>query len=120
MKIKLLTFYILTVLLFNSCSNDSTNDLIDLNQPQNITYTATIKNIINNNCIQCHGSTPTNGAPMSLTSYENVKNAVLNRGLLDRVSRVEGTAGAMPDGGPRLPQTSINIIQQWQNEGLAE
>jgi len=97
----------------SSCTTDSLSDLgqpTDLNE---ITYNSTVKSIIDSNCIVCHGNVPTNGAPMSLTTYENVKDAVLTRGLLDRISRAEGTSGAMPFGGPRLPQNDINAISTW-------
>ncbi|WP_395045297.1 hypothetical protein [Flavobacterium sp.] len=120
MKIKVYAFYLFTIIFFSSCSNDSTDDLIDSNLSQNVTYNSTVKNIIDNNCIQCHGTTPTNGATLSLTTYENVKNAILTLSLFERISSSEGSSGAMPDGGPRLPQTSINLIEQWKNEGLAE
>ena len=120
MKTRILPFLALLVLSFTSCTDSSTDDLIDSQPIDEITYTSAVKSIIDNNCIQCHGTTPTNGAPMSLTTYENVRDAVLNRGLIDRISRNEGESGAMPLGGPRLPQASINLINQWNSEGLAE
>lgn len=98
---------------FSSCTTDSLSDLEEQTNISEITYTSTVKSIMDNNCIVCHGNVPTNGAPMSLTTYENVKDAVLNRNLLDRISRSEGTSGAMPLGGPRLPQNDINAISAW-------
>ena len=107
-------------LLLNSCTNDSLSDLTAVDDIESATYTQNVKSIIDNNCIVCHGSTPTNGAPMSLTTYTFVKQAVINRGLLDRISRAEGTSGAMPFGGPRLSQTNINVIIKWNTDGLQE
>ncbi|WP_291118063.1 hypothetical protein [Flavobacterium sp. UBA6135] len=107
-------------LLLHGCSSESISDLIDVPTVDIITYEANVKVIINPNCLNCHGATPSNGAPMSLTTYENVRDAVLNRGLLDRISRVEGAPGAMPLGGPRLPQNQINIIEKWNIDGLLE
>jgi uncharacterized membrane protein len=109
-----------TISILSSCTTDSLSDLTTVEEIEIVTYTENIKSIIDNNCIICHASTPVNGAPMSLTTYENVKEAVLNRGLLDRISRPEGESGAMPFGGPRLPQTDINIIIQWNTNGLIE
>lgn len=120
MKTRLLPFFSLLVLPFTSCTDSSTDDLIDSQPIDEVTYNTAIKSIIDNNCIQCHGTTPSNGAPMSLTTYENVKDAVLNRGLIDRISRADGASGAMPLGGPRLPQSSIDLVVQWNSEGLAE
>lgn len=113
MKTKNYLLLISGLAILSSCTSDSLSDLEDPNNISEITYTTTVKSIIDNNCIFCHGTTPTNGAPMSLTTYENVKDAVLTRGLLDRISRSEGTTGAMPLGGPRLPQNDINAISAW-------
>ena len=116
----LISILLLGTVLVSSCSNDSSDDLsgnIDLDE---VTYTNTVKSIIDNNCIMCHAATPINGAPMSLTTYENVKQAVLNRGLLDRISRTQGAPGMMPNGGTRLPQALIDKVQAWANNGLIE
>ncbi|WP_130735552.1 cytochrome c [Flavobacterium sp. J27] len=110
----ILTFSIL------SCTNDSESDLIVAPEVEVITYNNYVKNVINSNCLFCHTSPPQNGAPMQLTTYEDVKNAVLNRGLLDRISRPQGATGMMPLGGTRLPQTTIDAIVKWQADGLLE
>ncbi len=107
-------------ILLASCSNESTENLIDDTPPETITYNDNIRSIINNNCISCHGTVPANGAPMSLTTYDNVVDAIANRGLLDRIQRNEGQEGLMPLGGPKLPQNTINIILQWHAEGMQE
>jgi mono/diheme cytochrome c family protein len=72
------------------------------------------------NCISCHGNTPSNGAPMSLTTYQNVKDAVLTKGLIDRISRAQGAAGMMPFGGTRLPQSKIDEVINWKNNGYVQ
>lgn len=108
------------VLLLCGCENDSPDDLTYPLPEETITYTAHVKTIINNNCIICHGTTPANGAPMPLTTYAAVKDAVQNRGLLDRISRAQGAAGMMPNGGTRLPQNQIDLINQWAEQGLQE
>lgn len=102
------------------CANDSTNDLIlppnaPLSQP---TYTNNVAAVINNNCIGCHAATPINNAPMPLVTYEQVKQAVQERGLLDRISRPQGAEGMMPNGGTRLPQSTIDMMVQWRDQGL--
>jgi hypothetical protein len=102
------------------CTNDSTSDLISDEPIENVTYTENVRTIINNNCIICHGTNPANGAPMPLTTYEAVKEAVQNRGLLDRISREQGAPGMMPNGGTRLPQNLIDLIVQWNAQGLQE
>lgn len=104
----------------SNCENDSEDDLVDIDDPSNeITYTTNIKIIIDDNCIGCHNNPPINGAPMPLLSYQNVVDAVNNRGLLNRISS-EDTNFLMPLGGPRLPQATIDQVKQWIDEGLKE
>ncbi|WP_244606807.1 hypothetical protein [Flavobacterium circumlabens] len=84
------------------------------------TYNMNVKSIIDNNCVVCHAAVPKNGAPMSLVNYDQVKNAVLNRGLLTRISLENGNSSLMPQGGPRLPQATIDVIKKWEQDGLLE
>jgi hypothetical protein len=120
MRAKFLLSTLLLAVVVSSCSENSTADLIDIDNSVQLRYNTQIKNIINSNCLNCHSSPPTNGAPMQLTTYENVKDAVLNRGLIDRISRAQGSSGMMPLGGTRLPQALIDQFTTWQNEGFAE
>lgn len=117
---KLIVICIPIILLQYGCTYDSTVDLIDNSTVDEITYTNTVKNIIDNNCNSCHASVPVNGATNSLTTYENVKNSILTLGLLDRISRPQGSSGMMPDGGIRLPQVSIDKIVAWSQNGSPE
>lgn len=57
---------------------------------------------------------------MPLVTFDQVKQAVLNRGLLTRISLENGNSSLMPNGGPRMPQASIDIILQWEKDGLLE
>jgi uncharacterized membrane protein len=109
------------LIFFASCTNDSTNDLVN-DEPiaGDVKYTQNVKSIIDANCVVCHAATPVNGAPMSLTTYAQVKEAVENRGLLDRITRDNGESGLMPNGGPKLPQATIDVVLQWNADGLQE
>lgn len=106
----------LLFLIIAGCTNDSDSDLLNTPDNELVTYTETIKSIMDQKCNNCHGATLTNGAPMSLHTYETVKDAVLNRGLIDRITRIEGQSGFMPLGGAKLPQNQIDQIIQWQDE----
>ena len=57
---------------------------------------------------------------MSLATYNDVKNAMLNRGLLNRISLNNGDDLLMPQGGPRLPQPTIDVVAKWEQDGLIE
>lgn len=115
MKNKKSIFILALFVAFSSCTNDSISDLGKTINLDEITYNSTIKGIIENKCTNCHGEIPTNSAPMSLTTYEEVKEAAINRNLLDRISRAEGTSGAMPLGSSRLPQSEIDAFSAWIN-----
>jgi hypothetical protein len=111
---------LLTVLFLSSCSNESTSDLIDVPNGEDITYTDDIKPIIEANCIGCHTQPPINGAPMALNSYEDVKTYVENNKIIDRISRDQGAPGMMPLGGTRLPNEVINLFTLWKQQGFRE
>ncbi|MAP79993.1 MAG: hypothetical protein CL526_02775 [Aequorivita sp.] len=113
---------VLFSVLLVSCSTSTYDDIEEIqeeNQGEVVTY-QDVAFIFQNNCTACHSNPPQNGAPMPLTTYSEVKNAVQNRGLIDRISREEGAQGLMPLGGPRLPQQQIDLITQWNLDGLLE
>jgi hypothetical protein len=121
MKNNLLQITLLGLAMFLiGCTSASEDDLIDATPiPEVLTYIENVKPIIDNNCIVCHSNPPQNGAPMPLVNYENVKEAVENRNLIGRISS-EDPLFLMPLGGPRLPQNLIDIIIQWNEDGLIE
>ena len=113
----------LSVLFFTACSNVSEDDLLEpiiLESGETVNYIEDIKPIMENNCTFCHSNPPVNGAPMSLITFNDVVFAVENLNLIDRISRENGEAGAMPLGGPKLPQNLIDLVIQWQADGLIE
>ncbi|MDV6169248.1 cytochrome c [Flavobacterium sp. DG1-102-2] len=83
-----------------------------------VTYTANVKTIIDNVCTSCHSA---NGSASfrPLTTYAEVKDAVQNAGLLDRIQLENGEPGLMPQGG-RMPQNRIDLILKWNEDGLLE
>ncbi|GAA4291494.1 hypothetical protein [Aestuariibaculum suncheonense] len=106
----------LAVFLLSSCANDSQDDLIETTPlPNVVTYNDDIKTIIDNNCISCHGSSPSQNAPMSLTTFSQVSNYI--DGIIDRINRLG--AGKMPVNGT-LSTNEKNLIQKWKDDGLLE
>jgi mono/diheme cytochrome c family protein len=83
----------------------------------NLTYNGKIKMIFTQNCVSCHGSNNPN-AGLSLTTYNQVKDALLNTSLL---ARVKGNS-ALPVMPPNGPMNSCNVrsIEKWFNEGMIE
>ena len=107
-------FCLFSIFLFFGCSNNSPSDLQEVSTMTNFTYQNSVKAIISTNCLNCHGAVPTSGSPMSLHTYETVKEAVLNRGLIIRLNLPEGNIMKMPLGAPKLSQSQIDAVTKWQ------
>mgnify|MGYP006194639337 CR=1 FL=1 len=113
---------ILLIAFLLGCTASTYDDIEEVQTvvPPEIVTFQDVAFVFENVCTACHSNPPQNGAPMPLTNYSEVKNAVESRGLLDRISREEGAPGLMPLGGPRLPQQQIDLIMQWNDDGLLE
>lgn len=94
--------------LNNSCEECDTVDL---------TYANDLKRVFDNNCVGCHGgSNPEAG--LSLASYLEVREAVLNTNLLARINGEPGVP-VMPQGG-LMDSCRINKINRWAEEGMPQ
>lgn len=114
-KITFLSAILLTF-IFVSCSNDSDDDMTPPPPPpNNVTYTNTVKAIIDGSCLNCHGNPPTNNAPMSLTTFDDVRSSVQSRGLITRVEN-----GTMPPSGTNLTTAQVQAIKDWQSGGFMQ
>ncbi len=83
----------------------------------NLTYANGIKTIFENNCVSCHGSTNPS-ANLSLTTYEQVRDAILNTNLQARINAEPGVP-LMPQGG-KMPQCNIDKIETWVANGFPQ
>ncbi len=118
MKHKTILLMASLALIFTSCSNDSDDDLQELpNGSTEITYDGNIKSIMQNSCTGCHSSPPVNGAPFALVNFSQVSSR--SSAILNAMSRQSGASRAMPPSG-RLPQTTIDLLEQWIAEGRKE
>ena len=119
MRVKNIILGLGIVAALYSCESNTYEDLEeDVVVDVEITYDSHIKSIIDNNCISCHGA----GGVSSfrpLTNYMEVKDAVENTDLLDRIQRQNGEAGQMPQTG-RMPMSNIDLILEWATNGLPE
>ena len=125
MKVYKLIFNILAISILTSCSYNSTDDLIPIQDNTDdgmmqelTTYDGDIKSIFDAACVSCHGSTNPNGG-VSMTNYLEVRETVENGNTLDRIMRSPGDPLIMPQQGP-LPQATIDMILQWQADGFPE
>ena len=121
MYLKKILFLSVTSAFLLSCTNDSASDLINIEPfPVVVSFNTNIKIIIDNNFTSFLCSIIISGTNLSLDTYEKVKEAVTNRNLIGRISMQEGSSTLMPQGGPKLPQNTIDLIIKWQEEGLLE
>ncbi|WP_103070509.1 hypothetical protein [Aquimarina sediminis] len=116
------TSLLLIAAIFFSCSSsdDSTETPPDPDTNPNpnkiTTYDADVKAIIDDQCLRCHTIPLAEGAPFAMRNYAETINGV-NR---DLVLRVESNGvNVMPPEG-RLPQSTIDIILDWEADGFKE
>jgi hypothetical protein len=95
-----------------SCDSNTYSDISGTTVIANPTYVATVKPIINENCISCHSAA--GGQAPYLESIDQVKTAIENNGL---ISQIEAPSGfGMPLNG-RMPQAKIDMIKSWAANG---
>lgn len=117
-KIKIYIAYPLFIMALYSCESNTYEDLQDGQViVGDVTY-QDIQPIIAANCLSCHGSGGVSEF-RPLGTYNELKDAVQNTNLLQRIQRQNGEPGIMPQTG-RMPQDKINLILQWNADGLLE
>lgn len=81
----------------------------------NVTYSLTIRPIIDNHCIGCHATTGTGGGIL-LNTWGQVADQALNGNLLCSVYQ-EGGCVPMPQGASKLSDCDLTKITIWVNAG---
>lgn len=110
----------LVVLLLYNCTNVSEEDLIDNTPPPDfVNFEEDISIIFENNCWDCHGTTPTNGASTSLVFYDEVVFGVENNNVIERIAAEPGF-NPMPIGTTGLPSNLVDLVRLWEEEGFLE
>ncbi|RZS93489.1 hypothetical protein [Aquimarina brevivitae] len=128
MKSPIYVLLFFAILFLVSCGSDEeavTEPPIEIDPDpipgKTTTYVADVKAIIDANCIECHSNPPTQSAPMSLVTYEDVKDAEVNGELYPRMFTSSFTrVMPPPEEGGRLPDATIKIIEDWIADGLLE
>lgn len=82
-----------------------------------LTYSNAIKAIFDQNCTSCHGTTNPS-AGLSLSSYTNVQDALLNTDLIARINNDPGVP-VMPQGG-KMPDCTVRKIEIWFADGMPQ
>jgi len=110
---KIINVVLFPFILFSGCENNveenSEDNPVDCTEVETY-YTENVAPILESNCTGCHsGPTPTAG--LSLDSYSNVRAAIKTGDVLDRVNRNSGDGGFMPNGGTKLSDANLEILQ---------
>lgn len=119
---KLLSILFISVVLF-SCSYNK----IELPEPINnvpndttgtttVTYSNSIKQIMDSHCTSCHSPSGSQSW-LDVSTYSNTKAQATNGGLQNRV--INETPSVMPPSGS-IPQSDKDLLQQWINNGSPE
>ncbi len=92
------------------------NECVQACDTTNVTYSITVKTIMDNNCMGCHsGASPAGGIP--ITNYSEVKTIAANGSLLGSVEH-SGGYSPMPKGMAKLSDCNISQIKIWINDGM--
>jgi|SRR5215207_5359318 len=87
----------------------------------NVTYTETVKPIINAYCLTCHGTNVQNtlGGSINLDGYTNIISQVENGTLMKAINHEAG-ASPMPKNQQKLSDCAIAKIQKWVNSNAPD
>ncbi|MFZ9847413.1 MAG: c-type cytochrome [Flavobacteriales bacterium] len=80
------------------------------------TYTTNVKSILDANCVTCHNGSNKSGG-YDLSTYSHAKNA--KDAIVGSVQHASGFA-PMPQGGSKLDDASIKLINCWSQNGTPE
>jgi uncharacterized membrane protein len=84
----------------------------------NVTYSTSIKPMIQNNCQGCHsGAAP--GGGIDLSTYAGVKAIADNGNFFGTISFLQGYS-AMPKNGSKMTDCQINMVKIWINQGAPQ
>jgi mono/diheme cytochrome c family protein len=113
---------ILALIALTGCYYDSEEELYPDNgcDTTNVTFSATVFPIIQNNCLSCHGSNPPQGG-VYLGNYTSISAAAQipagQSGSLYGAITHNSSNYAMPKGAPMLSDCKISQIKAWIDNG---
>lgn len=84
----------------------------------NVTYSGSVRPILQNNCLECHANNVSValGGSVRLEEYADVKVRADDGKLVGVISHAPGFV-PMPDGLPKLDDCSIAIVRKWVEDG---
>ena len=124
-KIKKLRFVLLPIvllLIMNSCYYDSEEflypQLFSSCDTTNVTYSGSIKPVLNTYCFSCHGNSTANtlGVGLNLEDFNGLKKEVDNGWLMGAITHKSGFF-PMPLNSSKLDDCTIATFKIWVNSG---
>lgn len=106
------------ILLATSCGGGgggSSNNVDDTDSNTTAATFTEVNQIISANCLSCHGATPANSAPMSLTTFSQI--SFFADSIALRINKSESDSLFMPVNGPKLSASDIAKIESWITAG---
>lgn len=122
MKKTLAILLLIIAIIFTNCYYDSEEKLYPVLSSscdlENVTFSATIKPILQASCYTCHSNSNyiNQGSGIRLENYEDVKIQASSR-LMGAIRHEPGFVH-MPLNGGKLPDCEINKIQRWIDNGM--
>lgn len=101
-----------TFFVFLSCKKEKVGGNIDPNCVDTVGFSATVLDIITTNCTGCHNVGNTTG--YTFTNHTNISN---NASAILNSMRGQGGFQQMPDGLPALPDSVIQKVSCWIDQG---
>ena len=92
-----------------NCGTDCNTD--------DMSFSNDIVPIMNNFCVSCHNG-PSGNAGVNLATYQGIKEAVENRGLIATINHTAGGSKNMPPG-QKMSDCNIKKIEEWVAQGAA-
>ena len=81
-----------------------------------VTYEAHVRPLITTHCSPCH--IPPKGNKEALDTYAHAKGHIDD--MITRIKLNPGDKGFMPLKHPKLPDSTIQVFEQWKADGLLE
>ena len=109
-----------SVTLLSGCYYDVEEELYPANDNScdtaDVTYSLTVKPIINDNCIVCHSQASQQGSVV-LETYNDIQVYASSGQLLGAIKHQPGYS-PMPQGGAKLSDCNILKIEKWVLSGI--
>lgn len=122
MEIRIIKYIILSLgitVLLSSCTYDNKEDLYPFDKDAcdltNVTYSETIKPIMNTTCVSCHQESNPSGG-LRVDSYEEIKKVVDNGRFWGSINHEVGFI-PMPLEGSQLSDCNLLKIKKWIDDG---